>query len=107
MTKLTLLAIIAILPAVVTGSAHAMAAIQEPGAYAFVYPNARLGLWIEPASAACCISQRIWCIRIGTRCYPAYAWAQVDFASATQALPLLHGGRVRFNSSNRPPWPCG
>ena len=43
MTKLTLLAIIAILPAVVTGSAHAMAAIQEPGAYAFVYPNADSG----------------------------------------------------------------
>lgn len=43
MTKFTLLAIVAILPALVTGPAHAMAAIQEPGAYAFVYPNADLG----------------------------------------------------------------
>jgi hypothetical protein len=43
MTKFTLLAIVAILPAVVTGPAHAMAAIQEPGAYAFAYPNANLG----------------------------------------------------------------
>jgi hypothetical protein len=44
MTKFTLLAIIAILPAVVTGPAHAMAAIQEPGAFAFVHPNADLGI---------------------------------------------------------------
>jgi hypothetical protein len=44
MTKLTLLAIVAILPAVVTGPAHAMAAIQEPGAYAFAHPNADLGI---------------------------------------------------------------
>ena len=44
MTKFTLLAIIAILPAVATGPAHAMAAIQEPGAYAFVHPNADLGI---------------------------------------------------------------
>ena len=43
MTKFTLLAIVAILPALVTGPAHAMAAIQEPGAYAFAYPNANLG----------------------------------------------------------------
>jgi hypothetical protein len=42
MTKFTLLAIIAILPTVVTGPAHAMAAIQEPGAYAFAYPDADL-----------------------------------------------------------------
>ena len=42
-TKFALLAIVAILPAVVTGPAHAMAAIQEPGAYAFAYPNANLG----------------------------------------------------------------
>jgi len=44
MTKFTLLAIVAILPAVVTGPAHAMAAIQEPGAYANAYPNASLGI---------------------------------------------------------------
>jgi hypothetical protein len=43
-TKFALLAIVAILPAVVTGPAHAMAAIQEPGAYAFAYPNANLGI---------------------------------------------------------------
>jgi hypothetical protein len=44
MTKFTLLAIIAIVPAVVTGPAHAMATIQEPGAYAFYRPNADLGI---------------------------------------------------------------
>ena len=44
MTKFTLLAVVAILPAVVTGPAHAMAAIQEPGAYAFYRPNADLGI---------------------------------------------------------------
>ena len=44
MTKFTLLAIVAILPAVVTGPAQAMAAIQELGAYAFAYPNADLGI---------------------------------------------------------------
>jgi hypothetical protein len=44
MTKFTLLAIVAILPALVTGPAHAMPAIQEPGAYAFVHPNADLGI---------------------------------------------------------------
>jgi len=43
MKKFILLAIVAILPAVVTGPAHAMAATQEPGAYAFAYPNANLG----------------------------------------------------------------
>jgi hypothetical protein len=44
MTKFTLLAIVAILPALVTGPVHAMAAIQEPGAFAFVHPNADLGI---------------------------------------------------------------
>jgi hypothetical protein len=44
MTKFTLVAIVAILPAVVTGPAHAMAAIQEPGAFAFVHPNADSGI---------------------------------------------------------------
>jgi hypothetical protein len=44
MTKFTLLAIVAILPAVITSPAHAAAAIQEPSAYAFAYPNANLGI---------------------------------------------------------------
>jgi hypothetical protein len=43
MTKFTLLAIVAILPALASRPASAMAAIQEPGAYAFAYPNADLG----------------------------------------------------------------
>ena len=44
MTKFTLFAIIAILPALASGPAHAMAPIQEPGAYAFAYPNADLSI---------------------------------------------------------------
>jgi hypothetical protein len=44
MTKFTLLAIVAFLPALATSPAHAMAAIQEPGAYAFVRPNADFGI---------------------------------------------------------------
>jgi len=44
MTKLTLLAIVAVLPILATGPANAMAAIQEPGAYAFAYPNADLSI---------------------------------------------------------------
>jgi hypothetical protein len=44
MKKFILLAIVAILPAVVTGPAHAMPAIQEPGAYAFYHPNADMGI---------------------------------------------------------------
>ena len=75
MTKFIVVAIVAILPAAITGRAHAMAAIQEPGASAFAYPKCRLGHWIQAISAACCISQRIRCIRIGAHCYPAYAYA--------------------------------
>jgi hypothetical protein len=44
MKKFALLAVVAILPAIVTGPAYAMAAIQEPGAYAFYRPNANLGI---------------------------------------------------------------
>jgi hypothetical protein len=44
MTKFTLLAIVSILPALVTSPAHAQAAIQEPGAYAFYHLNAALGI---------------------------------------------------------------
>ena len=43
-TKFVLLAIVAILPAVVTTPAHTRAAIQEPGAYAFYNPNTDLGI---------------------------------------------------------------
>lgn len=44
MTKFTLVATVAILPAVITGPVHAAAAIQEPGAYAFYRPSADLGI---------------------------------------------------------------
>jgi hypothetical protein len=38
------LAMIVTMAATVTGQAHALAAIQEPGAYAFYHPNAELGI---------------------------------------------------------------
>jgi hypothetical protein len=44
MTKFTLLAVVTILPTLATNPAHAQAAIQEPGAYAFYHPNADLGI---------------------------------------------------------------
>jgi hypothetical protein len=52
MKKFALLAVIAILPAIGTGPAHAMAAIQEPGAYAFYRPNANLGIGSGPRVAS-------------------------------------------------------
>jgi hypothetical protein len=43
-SRVACLAVIAILAATITSQAHAQAAIQEPGAYAFYHPNAELGI---------------------------------------------------------------
>ena len=34
-----------------------------------------LGHWMQPLSAACCVSQRIWRVRIGASCHQACTYA--------------------------------
>ena len=84
MTKLNLLAIAAILSTAITTPVLAQAVVQEPGAFAFHYPNGDLGIGSTP-------SQRREVLVVGR-----------GTASAMALPPSFHPSKPGSETSTRP-----
>jgi hypothetical protein len=84
MTRFTFLGVAAVLSTAIATPVLAQAVIQEPGAYAFPYPNGDLGIGSTP-------SQRREAVVVGG-----------GAAGATASAPSVHSSRAGRETATRP-----